>query len=509
MQKLPSRQLIPPEEEKLIELLLQDVNESSKKAGLKRLCNLYQTGRRLSSANKIGLLVRALLFEGDEEVERWALKAVAELKNHRQHLHALREKLKKPSNNYENRTWEIAALFAIADEKTAREIFEESGLDKEFDDAMVLAASMYPKAFLNEKLFGKTIDIEAAGVITLKWSCLLFGLQKVRENLFHPRHCNVEMVSSLARHDASIVAQYSMWALTENPTCGAADLNFSYREIEAFPPNVRRWGYQLTTKDGVSENTFDLLDMGRHDSSSIAREGLAIGLGEVWADGLGEPVVDWLSVETDEKTKSALLAHMARYSEECSAYWNLTRDAFLKAERGGLLRTQLEVASSGTSLFGEFKRIQIEDSKEMDLFHPEVRGSTISINNNYGAVTMGNSQNINSGGGEINIGGNVVGGDIKYSDIQSKIEQVDGGKEEVTLILLEVLNFLREGGLEKKEEQELAKQLSDVAESPSQSKFEGLLGVLKNISVASAYSGSILENAHALYDKVAHLVGSL
>jgi hypothetical protein len=143
------------------------------------------------------------------------------------------------------------------------------------------------------------------------------------------------------------------------------------------------------------------------------------------------------------------------------------------------------------------------------LFHPEVRGSTISINNNYGAVTMGNSQNINSGGGEINIGGNVVGGDIKYSDIQSKIEQVDGGKEEVTLILLEVLNFLREGGLEKKEEQELAKQLSDVAESPSQSKFEGLLGVLKNISVASAYSGSILENAHALYDKVAHLVGSL
>jgi hypothetical protein len=43
------------------------------------------------------------------------------------------------------------------------------------------------------------------------------GLNKAPENLFEPKYENAEIVGVLNNHHDGLVAQYSVWAICENP----------------------------------------------------------------------------------------------------------------------------------------------------------------------------------------------------------------------------------------------------------------------------------------------------
>src|SRR5882724_8915 len=101
---MASIRTLTSEEEKLLQLLIEDKDSANKKLGLKVLCDFYQAKRRLKNSHAIVQSVNGLLFDRDTEIERWALKAITEIRDRRS-LNVLIARIRNPSKDYENQTW--------------------------------------------------------------------------------------------------------------------------------------------------------------------------------------------------------------------------------------------------------------------------------------------------------------------------------------------------------------------------------------------------------------------
>ena len=73
----------------------------------------------------------------------------------------------------------------------------------------------------------------------------MVGLDRAPPHLFHLKHDNAAIVKVLGGHHDSVVTQYSIWAITENPGLGLANLGVPLHTIEQQPGNVRAWMFQL------------------------------------------------------------------------------------------------------------------------------------------------------------------------------------------------------------------------------------------------------------------------
>ena len=199
--------ILSEEDELLIRFMLQLQGcPREVKAGLQRLCNFYEAGRRLSDAHEIRVHVCYLLWSEDVLVRRWAYKALA-LIGDVSNVDVLIARSKQESDR-ENQTWAMAAIIGLLRGKSVKEICDEKGLD--FSESLLLAARLYaPPAWLRYAPC-PTVRVHKADELTLKWACLLSGYDKAPENLFEPAHDNRVLLRELNGSHAREVSEYSI-----------------------------------------------------------------------------------------------------------------------------------------------------------------------------------------------------------------------------------------------------------------------------------------------------------
>lgn len=362
------------------------------KKALQQLCKLYRNGFRIIPAELIGVeqSIVGLLYTraGDEKVRRWALNALARLGREPTCMEAIKHTLELYRDEPQTSAAAIAAIYRLS--RKASDILRKLS----FDEQMVTLAALQHVDANKLDLSALPLNVETASPDLLKLALVVVGLDRAPDNMLHPRHDNSEIVRVLGGHDDGIVSQYSVWAISENPTLGLGDLGIDLRDIEQQPPNVRGWLFRLIAMNAEDDEPYvDYIQLGMQDPIVEARAGLALGLRDTYFDGLDTLVLDWFTTEHDPDVNEHLIEHMIRNVDQNPSYREMVLEIYEKEAPGSTLRRRMEVSASGTELFGTL--MQISMSGGGDLF----RGATIDMTKT--TYNIGNIQ-----GGAVAVGGN-------------------------------------------------------------------------------------------------------
>ncbi|WP_083860013.1 5'-methylthioadenosine/S-adenosylhomocysteine nucleosidase [Bradyrhizobium diazoefficiens] len=367
MQPRRNSRYLDPTEAAYLELLIGDRDPESKKIGLQRLSKLYRQGLQHRDPERIAIHLMGLLHDEAPKVKRWALNALA-LIGGQNNVRAITEAIQRNRNDPDILAAGVSALCALLPVEQARQELERADLP--IEGAILLAAVQHSGHFQSELRIAR-VRIDYADEPELRLAGILVGLDKAPEHLFSLNVPNYEAIGELNSHPDPIVAQYSVWATYENPRLTLKNLRLPLHDVDAKPPNVRKYVYQLAVKDvQTAQDNYDFLVLGSEDPSAEARVGLATGLRSVYFDGLETLVMDWLNDEDADRVKQRLLEHMARNADNCSAYAGPALRAYQAAGAGSLTRARLEAAARNTSLYLAMKRIEY-DAEGQDLFRME------------------------------------------------------------------------------------------------------------------------------------------
>ncbi|MDH2355608.1 5'-methylthioadenosine/S-adenosylhomocysteine nucleosidase [Bradyrhizobium sp. SSUT112] len=372
MQPRRTSKYLDPSEAAYLELLIGDRDPESKKIGLQRLSKLYRQGLRHRDPERIAIHLMGLLHHEEPKVKRWALNALA-LIGDQQNVRAVVEAIQRNRNDPDILAAGVSALCALLPVDQARQELERADLP--LAGATLLAAVQHSGHFQSELRIAR-VRIDYADTPELRLAGILVGLDKAPEHLFSLNVANYDAIGELNSHPDPIVAQYSVWATYENPSLTLKNLRLPLHDVDAKPPNVRKYVYQLAVKNvQTAQDNYDFLVLGSEDPSAEARAGLATGLRGVYFDGLEALVMDWLNDEDADRVKQRLLEHMARNADNCSAYAQPALRAYEAADAGSLTRARLEAAARNTSLYTAMKRIEY-NAEGQDLFRMEKQSST-------------------------------------------------------------------------------------------------------------------------------------
>jgi hypothetical protein len=358
------------------------------KKALQEICKHYREGHRIHPSQLAGFeqSVVGLLYTqaGDEKVRRWALNALARLGREPQCMESIMHTLQKYENEPQTSAAAIAAIFRMS--RKAKAILQKLS----FDEQMIALAALQHVDANKLDLSALPIDVESASPDLLKLALVVVGLDRAPVNLMHPRHENSQLVKALGTHHDNIVAQYTVWAITENPSLGLRDLGIDLKIVEEQPSNVRAWIFRLIAMSPEdAERNFEYVELGSSDSSPEARAGLALGLKKTYFDGLETLVLDWFIGESDGEIRQLLLDHMILQAEECPSYGSLALEIYEKEPAGSALRKRMEAVAAGTALYSKLRRVDLSG----DLFGggSNVTNNTFNIKGGIqgGAVSLG------------------------------------------------------------------------------------------------------------------------
>jgi len=360
-----SKRLVTKDEEVAIFLHLMAPQDHVQRLGLIKVCELLQSGR-LFGNNSVHHAVRGFVFGSPEETERWALKALVEFRNPGD-FDLVRSRLEAKPVSIENLSWTIAAFFATANQEQIEQAFADRLISR---DGLSLLAYNFTGQPPRDEFSGLLIDIDKADALELKWGCLCFATGRTKGDIFNPRFNQIEQLGALNGHDDEDVAQYSVYAMVRLPGVSVGELTIPLHQIGSKPAGLRKWSYRLLTKtpDQVGQNLDFVQQVARFESSVKAQEGLALGLVDVWVDGLDFVTVDWIGRQPEERVENALLSHMARQSTRSPAYSEIVIKRFSEAAPDGLRRGQLMASAAGTPLYGELQRQVIAEGDMLDMF---------------------------------------------------------------------------------------------------------------------------------------------
>ena len=324
----------------------------------------------------------------DEKVRRWALNTLARLGREPQCMEAIMHSLKQYEHEPQTSAAAIAAIFRMS--RKAKRILQKLS----FDEQMITLAALQHVDANKLDLSALPINVETASPDLLKLALVVVGLDRAPKNMMHPRHNNSELVKALGSHHDNIVAQYTVWAITENPSLNLGDLGIDIKLVEDQPANVRAWIYRLiamTAED--AERNFEYVELGSRDLSVEARSGLAFGLKGTYFDGLEALIIDWFMSEPDPEVRQHLLDHMIRQASNCPSYEALAIEIYEKEPAGSSQRSRMEATAAGTELYSKLKRAD----RSGDLF-----GGVTNVTNN--------TFNIKGGiqGGAVSLGGDAT-----------------------------------------------------------------------------------------------------
>ena len=350
------------------------------KRALQEISKLYRGGSRFIQDQLIGVeiaIVGLLMSSHDTKVRRWALNTLAQLGREQSCKGAILHALQTYHADAEVLAAAIAALYRLCREASTE--LRRMGFDEQ---TVTLAALQHvPAAKLN--LSCLPVRPDQANAELIKLGLIVVGLDRAPTNMFEPNHENAAIVRALGRHHDPIVSQYAVWAITENPALGVADLGIDLKDIEQLPANVRAWVFQLLAIESSSTDANNEYIMaGIEDQSPEARLGLAVGLKDSFSPSLAPHILEWFTREMDGEIRSQIVDHLVRQAEHSDAYWQHALDAF---ERGRPEeRDRMLAAAAGSRLYSKLSEIKYSGGG-MDLF----RGERFVQNNNF---TIGNIQ---------------------------------------------------------------------------------------------------------------------
>jgi hypothetical protein len=478
----PRKFLISSEEASLIKYQIELVTQPPiVKAGLQRLCGHLEQQQHLLEVAPFRNTTIGLIWTGEDMVRRWAYKVLAYI-GRGQDVATSSERMRTEADP-ENLTWIMFAIRSLSSAKTVLEVCRETGT--QYFDAMALASLLYGKEAV-ERIGADLpqVNVDTADALTLKWCALLAGYDKAPTNLLHPRFENKVLLGSLNSHNASEVAEYSVWALWKSPQCSLDDLRIPHHALRRCPENVRRWTNRLLAKHPqFLIANLDLFDHLCDDESLKAREGLALGLRDVHLPELEPHLFRWFSREPAAGLRELILEHWALTENGNTDLFHVLRDAYDSAETDGSLRRRLRaaVAGRGGRLYQAFNRIEAAGFQGIET--PVLFGDDRPI---IGGTTVNNTINVS---GNLTAQ-NVAGGDI-HAVANESVQQLKHQDANMAGVLEQIIALTKErDAFDRDQIAQVIAAVKAVASEPTWSNKSRLLSTLKavgrTVSVASA-----------------------
>jgi hypothetical protein len=416
-------QALPEQEEFALQAMLLDPDAETKKTALQRLCDLRRGGFILRRPHAFRIILGGLLNNDSPKVVRWTFAALSRMGS-RNEVVPIANALDRHRDNPLAFSTGVTALFALSPSEQACEILRAKKIERTHD---VVLASLQLSDGLRDELSGFRINPDHEPPHLLVLTLMLLGLERAPEHLFSARAVNADVVGILNGHQDDLVAQYSVWSLTENPRLGLSHLRTPLADVPSRAPNIRARIYTLVAQDAETpEQRRDFIQAASLDSHPEARRGLARGLRGVFYPGLERLVLEWFAEETLRSNQQLLLEHMASAADQSPAYVSAVLEAYRNAAPGSPTCTRLEAAAAGTAMHDEFRKLAFARES---LESPNLRGTigrevimvkqdiSISGSNNVIGSLVGVGSN-NSGSAT------VVGGDMGSPELANTLEEV-------------------------------------------------------------------------------------
>lgn len=358
------------------------------KKALQEICKHYRNGSRIHPSQLAGFeqSIVGLLYTqaSDEKVRRWALNTLARLGREPQCMEAIMHTLSQFQSEPQTSAAAIAAIFRMS--RKASKILQKLS----FDEQMITLAALQHVDANKLDLSALPINVETASPDLLKLALVVVGLDRAPQNLMHPHHENSELVKALGGHHDNIVAQYTVWAITENPSLRLSDLGIDIKLVEDQPPNVRAWIFRLIAMSAEdAERNFEYVELGSRDPHAEARAGLALGLIGTYFDGLEGLVLDWFLSEADGDVRQHLMDHMVRQAKNCPSYEAMALEIYEKEPFNSSIRRRMEATAAGTEFYAKLRQAE----RSLDLFAgaTHVTQNTFNVSGGIqgGAVSLG------------------------------------------------------------------------------------------------------------------------
>lgn len=481
------RNRISLQEAAFIELALQSDSPVTRKQALQRLCDLCRHGGVLTAPKRMKGFVLPALVDPDSKVRRWGFNTLAQI-GEEADVALMLQPWKDNRSEPEVFAAGLTALANLVQKEKLLSILSQC--DVELDVNVLMALGQQTDAFSDE-LAQVRLELNAASVAELRQATLLIGLKKAPDTLFSGRFPVSDVIGDLNSHDDCIVAQYSFWATVEHPSLGIANIRVAPANFSQLPPNVQGWAYRTLTKDGtVAKQHYELIVSASESRFEAVREGVAIGLRNIFYDSLDVTVADWFLDEKCPEVQSAILDHMATHITKSSAYRDEVLKAYREAGPNSIIRPRLEAANRDDQVALEMRKISLQMNDPM-LF----------------ASMMGTSMN-----NTMNFNGPVSAGGISNSGTGNagRVQIISSGEalEAVKPLLKELLQAL-EGSSAPAEAAEGAKLTKEAAETPTKGNVAKVIGWLKQAKDGGEALTALGPMIASAYDKLGKYVAHL
>ena len=480
------RTRVTPKEAAFIEAALIADSPVVRKQALQRLCSLYRQGARLVAPKAMKALIIASLVDSDNKVRRWSFNALAQL-GEAADVQLMIGPWKENRSNPEIFEAGLTALARLLSKDELLVILKDA--EVRLDASSLMALGQQTDDFSAE-LGAVRLGIDEATHSELRSATLLIGLKKAPNTLFSGRYPVSDVIGDLNTHPDPIVSQYSFWAIVEHPDLGLDNVRVPPSQFSRLPPNVQGWAYRTLTKDGSKAvANYDAIVGASESAHPEVREGVAIGLRDIYYDSLDVTVADWFVDERDPAVRDRLLEHMATHITRSSAYRDEVMKAYRVAASGSVLRSRLEAANRDDAVALEMRRITFQ-MNDPDLF-ASMMGPTMNTQNFNGPVNAGGISNSGVGNsGQVQI--------MSMAEAQAKVTP-----------LLEQLRQALEAADAPEGSAEGTAIVKEAIVVPTKGKVEKVVGWLKSAREGGDAVAGLGALAASSYDKLAPLVHHL
>ncbi|MDQ0251502.1 hypothetical protein J2W22_003590 [Sphingomonas kyeonggiensis] len=465
-----------------MEIMIQQGSDANKKQALQRLCLLTRRGFRSIAPVQMKSAVLYALGSDDLKVRRWAFNALALIGDERD-IPVMEAYWRRSFNDPDVFEAGLTALAQILDKPTLLKTLSSAGVA--LSPRVVMALAQHPGAF-DEELAGLRLDLSKASAGDLRSATLLVGLQRAPDTLFSDRHPVSSVIGDLNTHDDGIVAQYSFWATVEHPDLDLGSVSVPPAVFSQLRPNVQAWAYRVLTKDNVTaKRHYDLIVEGSESDYADVREGVAMGLRDIFYDSLDTIVIDWSLTEEDIVIREKLWEHMAVNAEYSPGYREEAEKAYRSSSANSALRARLEAAGKDQGLLLTFRKIALQTG-DPDLF-TQIAGNTVTnnIQNFQGPLQAGAISNAGPGNT----------GTVSIGQQQQAVSSIEAD-------LKQLLSDLQRTQTSPEQEKVVA-AVEDAIKTPTRGRVGKVLDWLKSAKEGMTSIADFTEKAGALYTKMA------
>lgn len=498
-------EFIPREAEENIALLLSlDIPPRQAKSEIQRLCNYLEEGKHVRDSSYLTLSLIKLLQSKDVLVRRWSYKALGLLKRDDLALEPLIQ-FGPSEEDPENASWANNAIFQLAEEDKFDALIEDKILPN--DGIAIWATKLFPSKKKPKNLKSPTtINLDRADPLTLKWMALLEGQGSLQSEWLHRKTPSSQIIPELNNHENVGVAEYSVFAMYKNKSYKPRQLGFKLDATQNKSENIRRWVYRLVMRDvQFLTRHLDWVKERTKDAAAPAREGLALGLKDVWSPDLSSTVIEWYQREPNQDIRDCLLEHMSANALSCPAYRETVITSYLGASATSVSRRRIEVAAYGTEFLQELKAEAIQRNRSPNLLDGQpgilIENLTITFVDGRTRTTMSNINIKNEGGNQTL--GPIIGGD-NFGDVRSAISASSLNENQQKAVGA-LIKALEEAPMKYREEvSEVVAATKKLSAAPSQDALSSVFGALEKLKqvgeTASAWWPAIAAAGESLKD---------